>query len=163
MPLDMDMEISASEAAELLGVTPRWVQMLSDEGYIEKVARGRYRLESVVKGYGRHLTEKAKARQQSESARRVANARAADLEQKTAIRNRELIELDESLAAIDEIAGLLKSGFDGLPAQVTRDIQLRRTLEAAIDAIFSDASKRALEIANSLSTSGVVMDADAEA
>ena len=68
---------------------------------------------------------------------RVAAARAAEIEQRTAVRNRELIPMEEAIEAMDELVGVVRSEAASVPARITREVPLRRKIEAEVDAMLN--------------------------
>jgi hypothetical protein len=42
------------------------------------------------------------------------------------------METDDAIAVTDELVGLFLTGLSELPAQCSRDMQVRRTIEAAV-------------------------------
>lgn len=47
--------LTVGQAAQLLEVTPRQIQLLVDKGHIKRASRGQYPLIGVVRGYLRYL------------------------------------------------------------------------------------------------------------
>lgn len=155
--------ISAKEAAALLGLeSERRVQQLAAEGYFQRQGTGRYITVTVVQGYIRFLKEQIERNRQSAGQARVSDQRARSLEIANAKADHSLIELSEAEAVIDEIAGLLLSEFKGFGSAMTRDIPMRRKIEAGIDGIFKRAHARIAEALSALRSSGEVVEADAE-
>lgn len=64
---------------------------------------------------------------------RGANARAAEIEMRVAERKRELIPIEDATAAMDLLAGKTKEEMTGLAARITRDMILRRKIEAEMN------------------------------
>lgn len=154
--------IDVQQAARLLMLEPRRIQQLTAEGYIERAAQGRYPTVSVVQGYIRFLKQTIANSQQNVSHNRVQDARAKEIELRNAKASHELIEYAESEAVLDEIVGMLRAELTGFAAQMTRDMAMRKKIEAGIDGIFTRVAARLAETAQALSSSGEVVDADAE-
>lgn len=155
--------ITVDQAAKLLMLeSPRRIQQLVAEGYIQKDSRGRYLTVAVVQGYIKFLKENLKDRQQNTHANRLSDARARSVELKNAKDEHELVEYDEVTGVLDEIAGMLKSEFSGFGAAMTRDQTMRKKIDAGIDAIFGRAQARILETLSALAASGQVVEADSE-
>ena len=83
----------------------------------------------AVQGYIKFLKDEERRWSKSEVASRVQEARASEIEQRTARDGKTLIHRDELFAVVDEILGGLKSDLYGLPARVTRDMEQRRQIE----------------------------------
>ncbi len=154
--------IDVQQAARLLMLDPRRIQQLAAEGYIERAAQGRYRTVSVVQGYIRFLKDSIARSQQNVAENRVRDARAREIELRNAKADHALIDYAEAEGVLDEVAGLLKSEFDGFGARMTRDMTMRRKIEAGIDDIFARAAARITETLASLRATGEVVEADDE-
>ena len=117
-----------------LGVTSKRVQQLSQEGVLERLGRGKYEFSKAVQAYIAYKVAFAEKQNQSTSADRLRDRR----EQKEALRiareERELIHIDESDAAMQEVCGALLDFVSSLPARITRDVRERQRIEAICDA-----------------------------
>ena len=129
---DWGAPISMRDAADLLGVTVERVGQLVRSGHIERIGRGKTTTRSAVQGYAAFLKESSDRATRTSAQERVAAARAAEIEQRTAVRNRELIPIEESLQAMQILVGIVVSEAETVPARVTRDMALRRKIEDAI-------------------------------
>ena len=154
--------ITVETASKLLMVSPVRVRQLVSGGYIPKASRNSYPLVGVVQGYVRFLKDEERRTSKSATANRVGEARAAEIELRTAERANRVIDTEEAIAAVDEMIGAIKWGMTGLPARVTRDVALRRKLKMEIDGVFQRASERFEQSASSLRTSGGASTPDAE-
>jgi uncharacterized coiled-coil protein SlyX len=127
--------ITSGLAARLLMVSPERVRQLSKEGWIEKQGRDQFYLVDVVQGYIRFRNDSERRATKSAAANRVSDARAREVELRIAERERRLVELSEMIALADKLVGMFRAELSGLPARVTRDLQIRRTIETAINDI----------------------------
>ncbi|XIA64773.1 hypothetical protein ACFIOY_39365 [Bradyrhizobium sp. TZ2] len=127
--------ITSGLAARLLMVSPERVRQLSKEGWIEKQGRDQFYLVDVVQGYIRYRNDSERRATKSAAANRVSDARAREVELRIAERERRLVELSEMIALADKLVGMFRAEMSGLPARVTRDLQIRRTIETAINDI----------------------------
>ena len=127
--------ITLEQAARLLMISDERVRQLVKEGYIPKTARNTYPLVGVVQGYIRSLKDDEKRSSKTASASALQDARRREIELRTLARDRELVDIDEVVALFQELAGIVVSGLSGLPARVTRDVVLRRKIEAQCDEI----------------------------
>jgi len=160
---DLEGIISAKEAADLLGLeSERRIQQLAADGWIHKNGHGQYFLRSVVQGYVAFLKKENERNSQSSAQARVSDARAKDYEIRNAKADHTLIELSEADAVLDEISSMIRLGMEGVPAAVTRDLTLRRKIEAAIDDVFAKTAARIAETLEALGASGEALDADSE-
>lgn len=120
-------------AARLLMISADRIRQLSKAGYITIPKRGHTTIVSAVQGYIRFLKEDARKETKTAAASRVTDARTAEIELRIAERKRELIPLEDAILAMDLFVGLTIKELVGLPAQITRDMKLRRDIEAKID------------------------------
>jgi hypothetical protein len=159
--------LTAEMAARLLMKSSERIRQLSREGWIPKHGTGantRYALVDVVQGYIRFRDDAEKRATKTAAATRISDARAREIELRTAIREGRLIDLDEALEAVEDLIGLLRSELSGLPARCTRDLQLRRTIETARNDILDRIADLAAQKAAAMGTrrgNGAAIEADA--
>ena len=123
-------ELDAAAAAKLLDVSTRRLQQLAKDGWIAPSGRNRYPLVSVVQGYAAYLRDQiGKAARGSDAEARLRNARAREVELRTARLDGTVIDLDEALSATSEMPGLFIACLEGLPARITRDARERTRLQ----------------------------------
>lgn len=124
------LEVSASELAQMLGVTDRRIRQLAKEGtVIRGVQRGRYRLQESV----RRFLDVREEQHQSVSLDALREERLKTLRITRAQKDRELIALDEAIEFVDEVIGLFVASLQGLPARITNNIAERRRLNEIFD------------------------------
>lgn len=135
-------QVSLDVAAQLIMVTPRWVQKLAKDGWIPKAERGRYSLIGVVQGYINFLKDEARRASKSAADSRVRDARAREIELRVARQQADLIAYAEHVAILDEIIGHIRAEMDGAPARITRDLTVRQELQGIIHDCLDKASRR---------------------
>jgi hypothetical protein len=106
--------ISADVAARLVKVSPRRLQQLVGEGWIPKAAYGRYTVVSVVHGYLSYRDDVEQRRSAAASDNDLRAVRRREIEQRMAIRDRELINIVEHDAVFDVIG----RQFDQAPVPI---------------------------------------------
>jgi hypothetical protein len=121
--------IPIEQAALLLMISAERVRQLVKAGSIPKPAKGRVPLVGAVQGYIRFLKDEDRRSTKTASASRVQDARAQEIELRTAERKRELIPIEEATAALDFVVAKVRGEMTGLPIRFTRDVPLRRKLE----------------------------------
>ncbi len=143
--------IGVSEAAKLAACTARHIQQLVAEGFIPKSGHGTYRVRDVAAGRIASLKDEERRGSRSAAKGRLSDVRTAEIEQRMAERNRAMVQQanDHTLAVVDEFAGSLLSDLLGLPARVTKDLELRRKLDDGIRDAFTAAAKRARDASTS--------------
>ena len=125
-------EISLEVAGRLLMISAERVRQLVKSGFIDRHRPGYTTIPSAVQGYIKFLKEAASEKTQNASASRVQDARAREVELRIAREQRDLIPQDEALLAMSLLCGKVSEEFAGLPARITRDVAVRKTVEAEI-------------------------------
>lgn len=125
-------EITIEQAGRLLELSAERIRQLIKSGYIEKTRHGHTTLVSAVRGYVRFLKEAASDRTQNAAENRVREARAKEIEMRLARDARDLVAQDEALLAMTMLATFVAQQFQGLPARITRDMALRKVIEAEL-------------------------------
>ena len=133
--------VGTDQCAKLLDITPEWLRRLTASGQIPKRARGRYNLVEAVHGYVKFLREDAARNTKTAQLSRMQEAKAAEIEMRLAEKRRELVPVDEVQAAIDIMIAKFRDELSGLPARFTRDMDLRRKLEAETNASLNRIAK----------------------
>ena len=155
-------EVSGKTLASVLGLTDRWVRNLEKQGVFSRVGRGQYDLTSCVPAYieWRVKAEAAKAAQPSGD--RVRDARAAEIERRMAREDRDIIALDEAMAAFEDATGAFVQTLSGLPARITRNQGERRRIEVICDGERQRLTTRFEEVSTSLRTGRAIADPGTE-
>lgn len=126
---------SAEELGIVLGVSARRVRQLAAEHSIFAVTRGQYPFQPVIHAYLEQAASGLLSDAERHQRDRVANARAREIEARTARQERELVPTEEVVAFTDAIVDGLMSGLDELPAKVTEDANERARIKGIIDRI----------------------------
>ena len=156
--------IPIGQAARLLMISDERVRQLQKQGYIPRAPkRGVVPLVGAVQGYLRYLKDEERQSSKSAAASRVTDARTREIELRIAERQRDLIPQEDARAVIGEMAALVKAEFVGLPARVTRDLDLRRMLEQEVDASFARLAASAERAQGALATGGLDLETEPEA
>jgi hypothetical protein len=148
--------ITSSEAAKLIMVSLTTLYEYERDGWIKRVSgqQDQWRLVDVVQGRLRFLEDRAKRATQTASLTRVQEARAKEIEQRTAREAGQTVAVDDMLAFADDVYGPLKADLDGLSARYTRDMTERRKLEAEVNDLLTRHADRLDKAADLLQTSG---------
>ena len=162
--------ISTIVAGQVLMRDPERIRQLAKTGWIaaQGNSRGRsggamFRLLDVVHGYIRFRDDEKMRGTKTAGQSKIAEARSREIELRNAYREGHLIEIEEALETIDALMGLLRVSLSGLPARVTRDLQLRRTIETAINDILdsiADIAAKKSKAMDSRDTSSASVEAD---
>jgi phage terminase Nu1 subunit (DNA packaging protein) len=129
-PLPETVPIAA--LAELFGVTPRHVRNLLEGAKVKSTVRGQWPLAEAVKAILAQAREAREPDALAAARARALNARAKAQEIALARQERDLIPLDEAVEVMDEYTATVRELMDSIPARVTRDLELRRKIEAEI-------------------------------
>lgn len=126
--------ITLDVAGRLLMVTPERIRQLMKQGYVPRDRPGRVSLVGAVQGYIRFLKDAASKTTKTAADTRVRDARAREIEMRNDERMRKLIPIEDATAALDYLVGVVRESMNSVPARVTRDIELRRKIEAEVNA-----------------------------
>jgi|GEM_PF-1095337 len=125
----------------LTGLTDRQIRNLAAEGVVVKADRGRYLLiasATAILERARSQGTDAAAAARVEYVKTKAEAAALALAEK----RRELVPVEDCNLVLDMMGAEFKNQFLGLPARFTRDLDLRRRLEAEIHDSFNRIAKK---------------------
>ncbi len=146
-----DDHLSGERVAILLGLTTRQVQRLAREGAILRDGRRGFTVASVAAAIARRHGR-------ADGEKRIADARAAEIELRIAARRRELIPYEEAVAALDDVVGAVREEASGLPARITRDLALRRKIEQEVDGFLGRLSNRLSKAAAALEAGSAALE-----
>lgn len=147
------IKLNSSQSSKLIGVTIQWFNTLVRDGWIKASGRNQYRLIDVVHGYKAYLLDESRQAQKSKSASRVQDARAGEIEIRTAKELGKLVEVEDVLSWQSEILGTLRTELIGVPAASTRDLEVRGEIEKQLNAAV-DRCRKSFEDAWELLQSG---------
>lgn len=158
---DPNMVVKLSEAAAVVGVTVNRLRQIEKDGDWFTIERGgKVILAEVVTGYVNFLKDEERRSSKGAAAARVTDARTREIELRTAMRLRTVVPVEDAQAIVDRIAAMVKAEFSGLPARHTRDLEVRRKLDAEIDAIFERLADQAAAQCAALEAGLLDMEAD---
>lgn len=127
--------ITLDQAGRLLGgLSAERIRQLIKEGYIPRAQPGRVLMVAAVQGYIKFLKELASKNTKTAADSEVRQERAREIRLRNDERMRTLIPIDDATAALDYLVGVVRSSMNSIPARVTRDIDLRRKIEAEVNA-----------------------------
>jgi phage terminase Nu1 subunit (DNA packaging protein) len=158
------LEVVSEIVGEILGLTGRRVRQLTEEGVMAKNGRGKYPVLASIKAYIKWLQAAQQRNAPSDAREAVLHERARSLRLQNDEREHRLVDTEEVIAVLDEIVGIFRSEMDGLPARLTRDLDERKIVQEAVDAIGHRAAdkleQRAAELRQNGSVAVPVDDAD---
>lgn len=148
--------------AEAFGISHQRVAQLRDEGVLHYDGKNRFHRDDTTRAYTAWQRAQDRRAKTTTSESRVRDARATEIEIRTAERSRQLIAIDEALESNATICGYVRTEFGGLAARVTRDLPLRRDIEKAVNDSLARIATRLVEEAANLETGRVPVDAVAD-
>lgn len=152
-----------TEMAIALGLTMRRVQQLRDEGVLVLAeTRNQLKFPESVQAYLQFKIAGVERQAQSSSADALRDRRAEEIAIKIAKQERDLIPLEEAVAAVDGMAGVFLESISGLPARMTRVPRERQRLEQICDEERLRLSDRFAERSTALRTGVDPSEADGE-
>jgi hypothetical protein len=117
----------------MTGFSAQYLSVLQTHSIIKKSPNGKYTHPETICAIVMDL--RARAKKGSAGARnKLAQLKAAELQQRIEIRAGALVPLEDAEEMVEKWAGAIRSELGGVPARVTRDITLRRTIEREINA-----------------------------
>ncbi len=126
------MEISLHQAADIMGISVSLARKIVSEGHVKRSSRGMVRIADWGRGYVAYRDAGDKRSTRSAATSIVGEARAAEINQRIALRDRDLVHVNEATMAIDHVVGACVETFNALPAMMTRDIAERKRLERIV-------------------------------
>lgn len=160
--LDAATYYSTPKIARAFGISDERVRQLTVEGVLRYAGKNRYHRDDTTRAYTAWQREHTTSVHRNTSESRVRDARATEIEIRTAERTRRLIATDEALESNALLCGVVRTEFGGLAARVTRDLVLRREIEKAVNDSFARIASRLDEEAANLEAGRVVDDAVAD-
>lgn len=159
-----DLKLNTMGMAALLGMKKTWLFELTKSGVIPKEATGTYDPTAAVHAYVEHLKDQRNKEKPDtpSSLDTVRELKAKELEVKLALKERELIELDEAIGLLEEVTGLFNAYLSGLPAEISRNQEERERVDAIIQQGKQRLSDRFEQAADSLATGLAADKAKAE-
>jgi hypothetical protein len=148
------LEVTGGILAKFLGFTSGRVSQMDREGIVHRTASGKFLLAESVRNYVAWARDETRRSSSSATLSRVQEARAKEIEQRTAERSRQLIPMEEARAMVIDVVGGLRAELDGLPAGITRDLALRKKIEKTLNGIFTRAADRLEKQADAAETDG---------
>jgi phage terminase Nu1 subunit (DNA packaging protein) len=149
--------VSITDLAAHLGLSRTAARDLETSGVLDR----RKGLDACRLDYIRSLRSRQSEKSIAEA--RIRNARAVEIELRTAQRAGELMFVDDHTATVDAIAGIVLTELGSLPARFTRDLEMRAQLEKCIDEARQSIADRLQSLAKDGPAIGEDDDADAEA
>lgn len=151
--------LTVQQVATLFGKSDRYFQNLVKDGFIKQERRGEYLLKDVCIGVCEYYDSLLAKSNKAAVANRASETRTKMLEQQMEIKQRNLVPRSDFYAAQDFVVSQHRAEIISLSARVTRDIDMRRKIESAVDDIFNRTAERIERAAHALEAGGPVLEA----
>ncbi|WP_143198307.1 hypothetical protein [Bradyrhizobium sp. AS23.2] len=135
--------VSASELALHLDCTRTYIGKLEAEGVIHREGGG-FPLDQSRVAYLRYLRRERRQSPRSEADADHVRAKTEMLQLRLMEKRRELVRRDDVDALIDELAGITLTHLSGMAARCSRDMQVRRNIDAVVDQVRRELAAAAL-------------------
>jgi phage terminase Nu1 subunit (DNA packaging protein) len=144
------IEITAAQGANIVLREPATISELEAGGWFKRKDNGLFDLIEFIHGFRRYQEElKRRGEERRIAPNRIQEARALEIELRTARDAGELVEMEKAIALAQSVAGETRAEFGSLPARITRDLEQRAIIEKEVNESFNRlADKLAREIAN---------------
>jgi len=139
---------------ELLSFSRQFLELIEGAGFVQRAGPNKWDVVATFQGVLRYMRDESRRTSKSAVESRVREARAREIELRTARAAGELCRTEEAIITVDDIIGGLRSDLSGLAAMVTRDLDSRAKIDEALDGILNRASARLELHAGSLRESG---------
>ena len=133
-PPSLPETVPVATLAGLLGVTARQARNLLEQAEVKSTGRGAWPLSEAIRAILADARRNRETDALAAARTRIVTAKARQLETAIDERARELIPLNEAIEAQDELVATVREVMDGLPARITRDLELRRKIRNELEA-----------------------------
>ena len=140
--------------AKLLGFSRQNLETIAAAGWVKPRAPNCWPIIETFQGTLRYARDEGRRNTKSASHTRIRDARAREIELRTAQRAGLLCETEEAFAFVDDVFGMMKADLMGLPAMVTRDLNIRHDIEKAVATILNNTAARLDSRAKTLRPNG---------
>lgn len=152
--------VSGEELAILLNVDIRTVRNHAAAGTITKIDRNHYPLAESIRGIIAAAKKSSKSSMLEREQAAIMAGKRKLMEMRIAQEEGHLIELSEATDVLDEIIGTFRAGLNALPARITRDVELRKTIRAEAEAMLHAASEKFTALAGNTTTNPATKETD---
>lgn len=125
--------LGLADAARMIAKSETHVLRLVKDGLLQKAGRGQYRPEDIARAALQFREGEDRRSSQTEEAKRVAVARAKEIELRTAREEGRLVPLEDVQAVVADILGTYRYELTGVAAAATRDLSVRAAIQQNLD------------------------------
>jgi len=139
--------VSASTLAAHLACTRQYISRLTADGVIERRGDG-YDQDQCRLRYLAHLRSENRRSPRAAADAEHTSAKAALLRIRIMEKRRALVLREDANALIDEIAGIMLTHLSGMSARCSRDLVVRRNIDAVVTQIRREISEACSKMAD---------------
>lgn len=139
----LDQTFTVGQVADLCGRSQSWIKQLTQAGHIKTRGRGRYPLRNLTRGIVAHYEALIEKGSKAAVASKASEARTKEIELRTAMRARSVIPIEDAEVVVAGFAAAVLEELSALPARVTRDLELRKAIEAETGRVLDRLKDRA--------------------
>jgi len=125
--------LTMPQVAGLLDIEPAHVQQLVTDRSIEPDADGRISLDQAICGYVSQLRDESQRASASAATARLQAAKFRAIELRNGKADGAMLDLAEHRYIYTDLMVRFKSALYGLPARISRNMEVRRRIEATFD------------------------------
>jgi hypothetical protein len=139
--------VSASALAKHLDCTRTYIGKLEADGVIQRQGGG-FPLDQSPVAYLRYFRRERRQSPRGDADADHVRAKTEMLQLRLMEKRRELVRRHEVDVLIDQLAGVTLTHLSGMAARCSRDMQVRRRIDAVVYEVRKEMAKVALEIAD---------------
>jgi hypothetical protein len=124
--------VSGNRLAAHVGLSRQHVERLAAQGVFERRPDNLFDQDAARLRYFAHLRSENRRSPRGEADAAHVKAKTAMLELRLMERRKELVKRDEVDALIDAMAGTVLTHLSGMGARCSRDLQVRRSIDAVV-------------------------------
>ncbi len=127
--------VSGNVLAVHFGCTRQHVDQLTAQGVIERRADGKFDLDVSRLKYLAHLRSPERRSARAEAAAKHAEAKTQLLHIRIEEKQRKLVRRDDVNELLDAMCGMVLTHLSGMSARCSRDLTVRRNIDAVVDQV----------------------------
>lgn len=131
--------LSLAQAAAFLERSPRWVQLVASQGWIQRDRRGSYGLVGLVRGALAYYEDLIAKREASAGSNKATDTRAHEIELRIEARLAELIWISDAEAELDTTLEELRQELTGFERRVHTTAENRNRIRLEVEGVIARA------------------------
>lgn len=139
---EKQLTTTTNRMAELLEFSRPFLARIEGAGFVKRAGPNKWPVIETFQGVLRYMRDEDRRTTKSAVELRVREARAVEIELRTAQRAGTLCRTEEAIGLVDDVLGALRADLGGLAASVTRELSLRGEIDRGLDDILNRAAAR---------------------